>query len=62
MDGVMDFELFDALEKRITALLDRFDELQRENECLRGENRSLLAERQELKTRVDAILAKLERI
>lgn len=58
----MDFELFDALEKRITALLDRFDELQRENECLRGENRSLLAERQELKTRVDAILAKLERI
>ncbi|KAF0217548.1 MAG: hypothetical protein FD174_3227 [Geobacteraceae bacterium] len=58
----MDIELFSALEKRIENLLDGYAALKRENLLLNEENRRLLEEREGFKTRIDAILKKLEGI
>ncbi len=58
----MDTELFDVLERQVESLLERYTELQRENAQLREENHRLLVERQGVKSRIDAVLAKIERI
>ncbi|HEY6839120.1 MAG TPA: cell division protein ZapB [Geobacteraceae bacterium] len=58
----MELELLAALEQQVENLLNRYQELQRENEGLREENRRLTEERQGVKARVDAILGKLEGI
>ncbi len=58
----MDTELFDALEKRVEALLIRYNTLERENQLLREENQRLLEERSNLRGRIDLILEKLEGI
>lgn len=58
----MRLDIFATLEERVQNLLERFDALQQENEQLRESNLALMHERQEMKTRLDDILAKLERI
>lgn len=58
----MDMELFSTLEKRLESLLDGYAVLKRENLLLNEENRRLLEEREGFKTRIDAILKKLEGI
>ena len=58
----MDNELFSVLERQVENLLERYTELQRENALLREENRRLLEERQGIKGRIDAVLAKIERV
>jgi cell division protein ZapB len=58
----MDLEFFAVLERQVDSLLDKYAELQRENAQLREENRRLLEERQGVKGRIDAVLAKIERI
>jgi cell division protein ZapB len=56
----MDLELLDTLEHKVEELLAAYRRLHEENQALAGENRQLREERQGLKTRIDAILAKLE--
>ena len=56
----MNTDLFDLLEEKIGKLIDKCQALQRENSTLQEENRRLLAEREGFKTRIDAILMKLE--
>jgi cell division protein ZapB len=58
----MDAQLFDTLEDRIESLLKNYAELKRENILLQDENRKLMQEREGFKTRIDAILSKLEGI
>ncbi|QEM69716.1 cell division protein ZapB [Geobacter sp. FeAm09] len=58
----MDQELFAALEKKVDDLLDKYSGLKADNARLAEENGRLLAEREGLKSRVDAILGKLEGI
>ncbi|KAB0671786.1 cell division protein ZapB [Oryzomonas sagensis] len=58
----MDQELFTALEKKVDDLLDKYSSLKADNARLAEENGRLLAEREGLKSRVDAILGKLEGI
>ena len=58
----MDNELFSVLERQVESLLERYTALQRENALLREENRRLLEERQGIKGRIDAVLAKIERV
>lgn len=56
----MDAELFDTLESKVEFLLREFSSLKRENALLREENQKLLAEREVFKSRIDAILKKME--
>lgn len=56
----MDTELFDALESKVEFLLREFSSLKRENALLVEENQKLLAEREVFKSRIDAILRKIE--
>lgn len=56
----MDKELFEALEKKVDELLGKFSSLKADNERLAEENQRLLSEREGFKSRVDAILGKLE--
>lgn len=56
----MDAELFDTLESKIEFLLREFSSLKRENALLTEENQRLQAEREVFKSRIDAILRKLE--
>jgi len=56
----MDVELFDALESKVEFLLREFSSLKRENALLIEENQKLLAEREVFKSRIDAILKKME--
>jgi cell division protein ZapB len=58
----MEKELLDALEGRITSLLDALNAMKQENQSLKGENCRLLDERDGFKTRIDLILKKLEGI
>jgi len=58
----MDQELFAALEKKVDDLLDRYSALKADNARLAEENQQLQSEREGLKSRVDAILGKLEGI
>ena len=56
----MDKELFAALEKKVDDLLDKYSNLKADNARLAEENQRLLSEREGFKSRVDAILGKLE--
>ncbi len=56
----MNTGLFDALEKRIENLLEHYNSLKQENSLLKEEKQRLLQEREGLKTRIDAIINKLE--
>lgn len=59
---IMNNELFETLENKVTDLLGKYAALKDENASLTEENQRFLAEREGLKTRVDAILDKLEGI
>jgi len=56
----MDAELFDALEGKIEILLKEFFSMKQENALLKEENQRLLTERDVFKSRIDAILKKME--
>ncbi|MDD2337740.1 MAG: cell division protein ZapB [Geobacteraceae bacterium] len=56
----MDAELFDALEGKIEFLLREFSAMKQENAQLKEQNQRFLAERDVFKSRIDAILMKLE--
>ncbi len=56
----MDREIFDVLENRVEVLLRDYASLKQENVTLREENERLLREREEFKSRIDAVLVKLE--
>ena len=56
----MDAELFDALEGKVEFLLREFSSMKQENALLKEENQRLLAERDVFKSRIDAILKKME--
>ncbi len=56
----METELFSVLEKKVEDLLAGYAALKLENARLSEENRTLLADRGQLKARIDAILMKLE--
>lgn len=56
----MDAELFDALESKVEFLLREFTSMRQENSLLKEENQRLLAEREVFKSRIDAILQKME--
>jgi|AMWB02.1.fsa_nt_gi regulator of replication initiation timing len=56
----MDREIFDVLENRVEVLLRDYASLKQENVTLREENQRLVREREEFKSRIDAVLAKLE--
>lgn len=56
----MDEELFNALENRVESLLREFSSIKLENALLKEENQKLLTEREFCKTRIDAILKKME--
>jgi len=58
----MDVELFDALEKKVEALIGAYAVLKHENERLREENHLLLEERNRFRTRIDSILKKLDEV
>ena len=63
----MSQELFQALDAKVSGLLEKYVSLKNENTLLHEEvasleeeNRRLQGEREEFKARVDAILSKLE--
>jgi len=56
----MDAELFDALEGKVEILLKEFSSMKQENALLKEENQRLLSERDVFKSRIDAILKKME--
>ena len=56
----MDKELFAALEKKVDDLLDKYSDLKADNARLADENQKLQSEREGFKSRIDAILGKLE--
>lgn len=58
----LDFELFVTLEAKLDELLGKYAALKEENRRLSEENQRLSEERQGLKSRIDAILNKLEGI
>ena len=56
----MNHELFEALENKVNGLLEKYSALKNENTRLTEENQRLQSEREGFKSRVDAILGKLE--
>ncbi len=58
----MNQELFETLDTKIGELLEKYAALKAENTRLSEENQRFLTEREGLKSRVDAILGKLEGI
>ncbi|MDD2900739.1 MAG: cell division protein ZapB [Desulfuromonadaceae bacterium] len=58
----MNYELFEALENKVNDLLEKYTALKNENQRLSEENHRYQSEREGLKSRVDAILGKLEDI
>lgn len=58
----MNQELFETLDMKVGALLEKYAALKDENARLLEENQRFQAEREGLKSRVDAILGKLEGI
>jgi regulator of replication initiation timing len=58
----MDSEIFDVLENRVEVLLRDYASLKREIVGLQEENQRLQREREEFKSRIDAVLVKLEGI
>jgi len=59
---VMNQELFETLDNKVGALLEKYAALKDENARLTDENQRFQAEREGLKSRIDAILGKLEGI
>jgi cell division protein ZapB len=58
----MNQDLIETLEKKVNSLLEKYSTLKGENIRLTEENQRLQAEREGFKSRVDAILGKLEGI
>ena len=58
----MNHELFEALENKVNGLLEKYTALKDENSHLAEENQRLQSEREGYKSRVDAILGKLDGI
>ncbi len=58
----MNNELLEALENKVSILLEKYSAMKDENARLNEENQQLLTEREGLKSRVDAILGKLDAI
>ena len=58
----MGADLFNELEERIDSILRSLSDLKLENSRLRQENERLREERGDFKTRLDAILNRLERV
>lgn len=58
----MNQELLEALENKVSDLLEKYMSLKDENSRLAEENHRLQSEREGLKSRVDAILSKLDGI
>lgn len=56
----MNNELFEALENKVSDLLEKYMALKTENTRLMEENQRLQSDREGFKSRVDAILGKLE--
>ena len=59
---VMNHELFETLDRKIGDLLEKYNSLKAENARLSEENERILAEREGFRTRIDAILGKLDGI
>ncbi len=55
-------QLIDALEEKIGVLVEKYNRLKDDNELLTDEVQQLLGDREGIKTRVDAILEKLDQI
>ncbi|ACM21935.1 cell division protein ZapB [Geotalea daltonii FRC-32] len=58
----MDSSLFDELERKVERLLQINMTLKQENELLRTENAKLQFDRNGIKSRIDAILEKLQEV
>lgn len=58
----MDSSLFDELERKVERLLQINMALKQENELLRTENAKLQFDRNGIKSRIDAILEKLQEV
>jgi cell division protein ZapB len=56
----MNHELIEALENKVNGLIEKYTALKDENSRLTEENQRLQSEREGFKSRVDAILGKLE--
>ena len=59
---IMNHELFEALENKVNGLIEKYTALKVDHARLTEENQRLQSEREGLKSRVDAILGKLEGI
>lgn len=59
---LMNQELIEVLENRITEIVEKYSALKKENVGLNEEIQRLTSEREGLKSRVDAIIGKLEGI
>jgi len=59
---LMDQELIDVLERRIGDIVEKYNVLKEENNRLNAELSRLSSDREGLKSRVDAILGKLDGI
>ncbi len=55
-------QLIDSLEEKIGVLVDKYNRLKDDNELLTEEVQQLLGDREGIKSRVDAILEKLDQI
>ena len=58
----MNHELIEALDTKVSGLLDKIVALKEENTRLAEENERFRSERETFKTRIDAILGKLDGI
>ena len=58
----MNQELIDVLENKIGALVEKYNDLKEENAMLHDEIQRLTNDREGIKSRVDAILGKLDGI
>ncbi|HIJ88934.1 MAG TPA: cell division protein ZapB [Desulfuromonadales bacterium] len=58
----MNQELIDVLEAKIGVILDKYNDLKEENAMLHEEIQRLTNDREGIKSRVDAILGKLDGI
>jgi predicted nuclease with TOPRIM domain len=56
----MNQELIDVLETKIGVVLEKYNDLKEENAMLHDEIQRLTSDREEIKSRVDAILGKLD--
>ena len=59
---IMTQQLIDSLEEKIGVLVDKYNRLKDDNELLTEEVQQLLGDREGIKSRVDAILEKLDQI